>query len=220
MQIGTFIVMSTLLVGTFIGEVMAVSKKKSLKTYSKRRNLKESGEPAAKVAKPKKGKGGIFVIQLHHASHVHYDLRLEIDGVLVSWAVPKGPSLNPRIKRLAVQTEDHPMDYAQFEGIIPEGNYGAGKVIVWDTGTYKNIKIDHEDKLVPMSTCLKKGTIEVELKGKKLQGGFALVRTHYRGDNNWLLIKMKDDYSDARRNPVTTQPESVKSGKTIKEIKE
>lgn len=202
------------------GEEVVVAKKEKLKTYSKRRNVKKSGEPAAKVKKSKKGKDGIFVVQLHHASHVHYDFRLEIDGVLVSWAVPKGPSLNPRVKRLAVQTDDHPMDYANFEGVIPEGNYGAGKVIVWDKGTYKNIKYNHEGALIAMGSGLKKGTLEFELKGKKLKGGFALVHTHFRNDDsNWLLIKLKDEYADARRNPVASQPESVKSGKTIKEIK-
>ncbi len=198
--------------------VMAVAKKNKLTTYRTRRNVKKSGEPAGKVVPLKKGKKPIFVVQLHHASHIHYDFRLEIGGVLVSWAVPKGPSLNPRIKRLAVQTDDHPMDYADFEGVIPEGNYGAGKVLVWDTGTFTNIKHDHEGNLVPLSTCLKQGTLEFTLKGKKLQGGFALVRTHYRGDNNWLLIKLKDEYADARRNVVTAEPLSVKSGKSIKEI--
>lgn len=201
------------------GEKKVVIKKDTLKTYRTRRDLKKSGEPAGKVKKSKKGKTGIFVIQLHHASHIHYDFRLEIDGVLVSWAVPKGPSLNPRIKRLAVQTDDHPMDYANFEGVIPEGNYGAGKVIVWDKGTYKNIKMDHDGNVIPMNTALKKGTLEFELKGKKLQGGFALVKTQYQGEHSWLLIKLKDEYADARRNPVTSQPASVKSGKTIKEIK-
>jgi DNA ligase D-like protein (predicted 3'-phosphoesterase) len=187
-----------------------------LKKYKSRRNLTSSHEPAPQVQKSHK-KDPLFVIQLHHASHVHYDFRLEINGVLVSWAVPKGPSLDPRERRLAVQTEDHPMGYASFEGIIPEGNYGAGTVLVWDTGTYQNSKMDGE-KLVPMSTCLKLGIIEVNLFGKKLRGKYALVRTGSAHEKKWLLIKMRDEYADARRNPVSTQPESVLSGKTIQQI--
>jgi DNA ligase D-like protein (predicted 3'-phosphoesterase) len=172
-----------------------------LKTYAKRRDLKRSKEPAAKVGK---GKSHIFVIQKHDASRLHYDFRLEIDGVLVSWAVPKGPSTNPADKRLAVRTDDHPMGYAKFEGIIPEGEYGGGTVMVWDYGTYKNIK-EKDGKIVPMKQCLKNGQIEVWLKGHKLSGGYALVKTKLGGKgDNWLLVKMRDDEASARRNPVST----------------
>jgi len=155
----------------------------------------------------------IFVIQQHAARSMHYDVRLEIDGVLVSWAVPKGPSTNPRDKRLAVLTENHPLAYADFEGVIPEGEYGAGEVIVWDRGSYDNLK---EQK--SMAECFDDGTIEVFLHGEKLEGGYALVRMK-TGEKNWLLIKMADDYADARRNPVKSEPESVVSGVTIKELK-
>src|SRR5579872_5667891 len=154
------------------GELMAQSKK--LKEYRERRDLKRSGEPTGRTVK--KSKNPRFVIQKHDASHLHYDFRLEIGGVLVSWAIPKGPSMNPKIKRLAVRTDDHPLDYATFEGVIPEGEYGAGTVMVWDIGTYKNIK-ESNGKSVPMSTCLKDGHIEVELDGKKVHGAFAFIRT-------------------------------------------
>lgn len=190
----------------------------SLKTYRKKRKFDKTTEPSGiqkKKTIEKKKKEGTFVIQQHAARAMHYDVRLEIGGVLVSWAVPKGPSLNPAIKRLAVMTEDHPKEYAKFEGIIPAGQYGAGPVIIWDHGTFKNIRD------LPMKTCLKEGQIEVFLKGKKLEGGFVFVRTDpvTKEKSRWLLIKMRDDYVDARRNPVTSQPASVKSGKTIQDLK-
>lgn len=209
---------------------------KGLKTYQKRRDFKSTPEPSGKGGKgtakkrvkgkrdPKPACGSsrrkpIFVIQKHDASRLHYDLRLEIEGVLKSWAVPKGPSTDPRDKRLAVLTEDHPLEYSDFEGVIPEGSYGAGTVLVWDTGRYKNVKQDDAGKEVPMGRCFKDGHIEVRLEGKKLRGGYALVKTKMGGGaNNWLLIKMKDGEADARRNPVRTEPRSVLSGKTIEEI--
>jgi DNA ligase D-like protein (predicted 3'-phosphoesterase) len=158
-------------------------------------------------------KNPLFVIQKHSASHLHYDFRLEYNGILLSWAVPKGPSLNPRIKRLAIPTPDHPYDYAHFEGAIPAGSYGAGTVMVWDIGTYRNIKMD-DGALVSMKECLRRGTIEIFLKGKKLQGGFALIKTA-RG---WLLIKMRDEYASARKNPVTTQNKSALTERTMRQI--
>lgn len=189
----------------------------SLKKYRAKRNVKASGEPAAKV---KKGhKLPIFTIQKHDASHLHYDFRIEVDGVMPSWAVPKGPTLDPKIKRLAIMTEDHPLDYATFEGTIAEGNYGAGQVIVWDTGTYENIKHDHEGNLIPLAECIERGTVEIFLHGKKLQGGFALIRTHLGDGKDWLLIKMKDKYADSKSNPVKSKPQSVLSGKTIEDVK-
>jgi len=193
-----------------------VRKKDSLSIYRKRRNFTRSPEPRGS-AKKKKTKRPIFVIQKHVARSLHYDFRLEIDGLLKSWAVPKGPSLNPKNKRLAVPTDDHPLEYAKFEGIIPAGLYGAGAVIVWDKGTYRNIKKE-DGNLVPMSTCFKKGTIEVFLHGKKLKGRYALIRTNKSVTNRWLLIKMRDEYADARRKPTSSQPESVLSGRTIKEL--
>lgn len=155
----------------------------------------------------------IFVIQKHDATRLHYDFRLEVDGVLKSWAIPKGPSTNPKDKRLAVMVNDHAMDYAKFEGVIPEG-YGAGTVMVWDIGTYKNIKESNGESL-SMKECLKKGQIEIFLEGEKLHGGYALIRMQ---DKNWLLIKMKDEHADARRNPVSSQPNSALTGRSLKEI--
>lgn len=184
---------------------------KKLEEYKKKRNFGKTPEPKAEVKKSKKR--NIFVIQQHHATRMHYDFRLEIDGVLKSWAVPKGPSTDPQEKRLAAETEDHPLDYATFEGIIPEG-YGAGTVIVWDTGTYENITTK-DGKIIPLDKAYEKGHIKINLNGKKLQGGYAL--TKFR-DDNWLLVKVDDEHADARRNPTSTEPESVLSKKTIKEL--
>jgi DNA ligase D-like protein (predicted 3'-phosphoesterase) len=152
--------------------------------------------------------GPSFVIQHHAARSDHYDFRLEIDGVLVSWAIPKGPSTNPKDRRMARRTEDHPLEYAAFEGVIPEGEYGAGGVIVWDRGTYANAT-EHQ-----MSECLDRGHLSFRLHGEKLQGGFGLTRIREGKDETWLLIKRKDEDADARRKPVKSQPESVLSGRT------
>lgn len=181
---------------------------KKLVKYVKRRNVKRSKDPKAKVAASRGNPS--FVVQQHAARSMHYDVRLEVGGVMKSWAVPKGPSLNPKDKRLAVLTYDHPLSYKNFEGRIPEGEYGAGTVIVWDRGKYRNLKTE-----MSMQSCFRKGHIEVFLKGKKLYGAFALVRFR---EKNWLLIKMKDDYVNLRKNVVKSEPHSVKSGKTIREI--
>ncbi len=184
--------------------------------YAAKRDFGRTPEPkGGKRRKP--GKRPIFVIQKHDASSLHYDFRLEIGGVLKSWAVPKGPSTDPREKRLAAPTEDHPLDYADFEGVIPAGEYGAGTVLVWDTGPYENISEEDGEPIEP-EAALAKGHLSVRLFGKKLQGGYTLVRMGDDGDADWLLIKMRDDAADARRNPVSTEPESVLSGRTIEEI--
>ncbi|MBD3401408.1 DNA ligase [candidate division GN15 bacterium] len=188
---------------------------KKLSEYSKKRDLRKSPEPKAGR---KKGKGKrIFVIQKHDASTLHYDFRLEIDGVLKSWALPKGPSTDPSDKRLAINTEDHPYAYKDFEGVIPEGEYGAGAVLVWDTGTYENIKKEN-GRTVAMQKCFDRGHIEIRLEGQKLSGGFVLTKLKKGKKDQWLFIKMKDDAADARRNPVSTEPRSVLSGRTILEI--
>lgn len=184
---------------------------KKLQTYAKKRKFKETPEPKPKV-KSSKSKT-IFVIQQHHASHMHFDFRLEVDGVLKSWAMPKGPSTDPKIKRLAVLTEDHPFDYATFEGIIPSG-YGAGTVIVWDTGTYQNITEKNGQKF-SMPEAFDHGHIKIILKGKKLKGIFSLLRFK---DNDWLLVKGDDEYADGRRKPVVSEPQSVLSKKTIEAL--
>ena len=172
-----------------------------LKEYKEKRDFKKTPEPTggSNSGKP------IFVVQKHDASHLHYDLRLELDGVLKSWAVPKGPSLDPKVKRLAVMTEDHPIDYAQFVGVISEG-YGAGTVMVWDNGTAEG----------ELEEGLKKGHITFTLHGKKLNGEWSLVQL--RGSKNWLLMK-KDDEFASKDDILLSKPDSVLSGKSIGGIK-
>ncbi len=158
------------------------------------------------------------MVQQHAARSVHFDFRLEVDGVLVSWAVPKGPSLNPRHKRLAIRTEDHPVAYASFEGVIPKGQYGAGRVIVWDRGTYRNLLAD-KPRPATMRTALRRGLLEIALSGRKLRGGFALTRIRGAGQGSqWLLVKRNDARAERRRNPVTSDPRSVRSGRTVREL--
>jgi DNA ligase D-like protein (predicted 3'-phosphoesterase) len=159
----------------------------------------------------------MFVVQKHQARSLHYDFRLEVDGTLKSWAVPKGPSTDPRDKRLAMRVEDHSIDYGDFEGLIPEGSYGAGAVIVWDTGSYRNLTRKGGDD-VPMGKALEDGHAVVWLEGHKLKGGYALTRTAAGRKERWLLVKTRDEEADARRNPVSSRPESVLSGKTVEEV--
>jgi DNA ligase D-like protein (predicted 3'-phosphoesterase) len=156
-----------------------------------------------------------FVIQQHAATTLHYDFRLEVDGTLRSWAVPKGPSTDPRAKRLAVEVGDHPLAWGGFEGRIGRGNYGAGAVIVWDNGTYRNL-----DEERTMAEALDAGHAKFWLDGHKLRGGWTLQRTRGGAKPQWLLIKRRDEGADARRNPQSTQPESVLSGRTIEEVAE
>lgn len=183
--------------------------------YRKKRDFSRTPEPAGGWRKP--GKRPIFVIQKHDASRLHYDFRIEVDGVLKSWAVPKGPSTDPRDKRLALPTEDHPLDYADFEGVIPQDQYGGGTVLVWDTGPYDNLT-EKDGKTLPAGKAIERGHILMRLHGKKLKGGYALQRTGKGKSARWLLVKMKDDAADARRNPVSTEPKSVLSGRTLSQI--
>lgn len=189
----------------------------SLREYERKRDFRKTKEPrGGRKRKP----GRRFVIQKHAARSLHYDFRLEADGVLKSWAVPKGPSTDPRDKRLAVPTEDHPLDYAGFEGAIPEGEYGAGAVIVWDRGTYRNLTEDDEGHEVPVSEALADGHLKIRLEGEKIRGGYALTRIGKGKDQRWLLVKMDDEEADARRNPVSTEPRSVITGRTVEEVAE
>jgi len=184
-----------------------------LQAYNQKRDFKKTTEPKAGVSKDSKKL--MFVVQKHDASRLHYDFRLEMGGVLKSWAVPKGPSLDPKIKHLAMMVEDHPFDYRNFEGIIPKGEYGGGTVIVWDQGWYETIE-DIKGKKAQENNLLKelaKGSVKVRLHGQKLNGEFALVKTKGMGENAWLLIKHDDDY--ATKKDVTKLDESVLSGKTI-----
>jgi bifunctional non-homologous end joining protein LigD len=165
-----------------------------LADYRRKRQFTATPEPVGRQRQHSRGR--IFVVQKHDASHLHYDFRLAIHGVLVSWAVPKGPSMNPAEKHLAIRTEDHPLEYAEFEGVIPKGQYGAGTVMVWDTETY-----DPMDDNIPLEQQLARGKIDFELHGVKLRGGFTLVRTgkssiDANGRERWLLIKQRDEYAD------------------------
>lgn len=187
----------------------------ALTLYKRKRSFKETPEPTGgKVSNHELR----FVIQKHDASHLHYDFRLEMDGVLKSWAVPKGPSTDPAIKRLAMMVEDHPYDYRNFEGIIPKGQYGGGTVIVWDEGTYEPLEEITGKKAQEKSLLkqLKTGSLKFRLYGKKLKGEFALVHTHGMGENSWLLIKHKDEF--AKTTDITKKDKSVISGKTIRQV--
>jgi DNA ligase D-like protein (predicted 3'-phosphoesterase) len=156
-------------------------------------------------------------VHQHSARAQHYDLRLEIGGVLASWAVPRGPSMDPRDKRLAIRVDDHQLDYADFEGIIPEREYGAGAVIVWDRGTYRN-RTRRRGEEVPLERALRDGHLVVELCGQKLRGGFALTRTDVdaRGRERWLLVKKRD--AEAELELLSSGPQSVVSGRTIEQV--
>ncbi len=159
----------------------------TLTKYIGKRNFKKTPEPKGKVLRPSKKL--TFVVQRHDASHLHYDFRLELDGVLKSWAVPKGPSLDPGDKRLAVQVEDHPLSYGKFEGVIPKGNYGAGTVEIWDKGTYTPESDANGNATATLRKGLKSGSLKITFHGKKLKGSFALVRLKDGKEKNWLLIK-------------------------------
>jgi bifunctional non-homologous end joining protein LigD len=188
----------------------------SLKKYREKRSFEKTPEPTG--GKPDATKLR-FVIQKHAASHLHYDFRLEMEGVLKSWAVPKGPSTDPSIKRLAMMVEDHPYDYRDFEGIIPKGQYGGGTVIVWDEGYYEPAEGSFDNKAdmdKDLRRQLHKGKIVFTLHGQKLKGQYALVRSKYQGENSWLLMKVKDKY--AKTSDITKKDKSVLSGKTITQV--
>src|SRR5262245_49301523 len=181
-----------------------------LEEYKKKRRFNETPEPSGEVGR--KG-GNSFVIQKHHATRLHYDFRLEMEGVLRSWAVPKGPSLNPAEKRLAMLTEDHPIDYGQFEGVIPKGNYGAGNVILWDNGSY-----DMVDPPTPEEGW-RKGKLHFVLNGKKLHGEWVLVRGS-RSPKEWIFFKVRDEYAAPGVDITEERPESIVSGKLVDEVGE
>jgi bifunctional non-homologous end joining protein LigD len=176
-----------------------------LAEYNRKRRFGVTPEPAGKQGRARK-KELEFVIQKHRASHLHYDFRLEHDGVMLSWSIPKGPALDPSVRRLAMQTEDHPIEYNQFEGVIPEGEYGGGTVMIWDRGTWEP-EVDDVDR------ALTKGDLKFKLHGKKLHGSWALVRMRER---QWLLIKHRD--KNASTEDVTTKNRSVVSRRSLASI--
>ena len=182
----------------------------ALTEYKRKRRFGSTPEPAGGAKPPR---GNSFVVQEHHATRLHYDFRLEVDGVMKSWAVPKGPSMNPGDKRLAIQTEDHPVEYASFEGVIPEGEYGGGTVMVWDQGTWT-------PESPEVNAALTKGDLKFTLHGKKLKGSWVLVRTHGWGSSpgkSWLLIKHRDRYTSTKDIAID-KPRSIVSNKLLAEI--
>jgi DNA ligase D-like protein (predicted 3'-phosphoesterase) len=193
----------------------------TLTTYREKRDFRRTPEP--KGADVKDSQERRFVIHKHDSANPHYDLRLEIDGVLKSWVVPKGPSLDTRERRLGMPTEDHPIEYLNFEGVIPEGEYGAGPIIVWDFGSYRNLRADKEDDWSSMEAALEEGKIEFWLEGKKIEGGFALIRTDDEAEEEeerWLLVKMDDEFAEADAHVASMQQRSVISGYTTEELLE
>jgi bifunctional non-homologous end joining protein LigD len=192
-----------------------------LAEYRRKRDFSRTREPVG--GKRKKSPRLAYVIQKHDASRLHYDLRLELDGVMKSWAVPKGPSLDPAVKRLAIHVEDHPIEYNQFEGTIPEGEYGGGTVMIWDHGTYTAAG-DEDDPEAALRAGYRKGELKFELHGKRLKGSWVLVRTRGRGDRSrqgqWLLIKHRDGAADSDTDPTGKFQTSAQTGRTMAEIAE
>jgi bifunctional non-homologous end joining protein LigD len=194
------------------GNIMGVKDAMPLEQYRRRRRFGVTPEPKGKAPRPRK-KTLVYVIQKHRATALHYDFRLEWNGVMLSWAVPKGPSLDPKDKRLAMPTEDHPLEYNKFEGVIPEGEYGGGTVMIWDRGTWTPESSD-------VDAALKKGELKFALDGEKLHGGWVLVRLHRKdGDGKipWLLIKHRDEFVE-KRSIEDEAPRSVVSDRLLVEI--
>ncbi|WP_328540183.1 DNA polymerase ligase N-terminal domain-containing protein [Streptomyces sp. NBC_00344] len=206
----------------------------ALRIYRGKRHFDATPEPQG-ASGPDRGDALSFVVQIHDARRMHFDFRLEVDGVLKSWAVPKGPSAVPRDKRLAVPTEDHPLEYRDFEGLIADGEYGAGTVIVWDEGTYRPLSHDRRGRPVPFGQSLERGHATFRLDGRKLHGEYALTRFHGGGDSSepeaWLLIKAKEK-SAARAgrtaqggaraadhgSPDPRRARSVRTGRTLRQV--
>lgn len=190
---------------------------KKLESYQQKRDFNKTKEP--KGEKKSNITKKLFVIQKHDASQLHYDFRMQVNDVLVSWAVPKGLSTAANEKRLAIRTEDHPLDYAKFEGVIPEGEYGAGTVMVWDIGEYEPVVDNKEDKK-SMEEALESGSLKFRLQGKKIKGGYAMACINRDDDDEkWVIFKLDDEKADARRNPVSSEPNSVLTDRSLEEIK-
>jgi bifunctional non-homologous end joining protein LigD len=199
-----------------------------LGTYRNKRRFDATPEPDGRSPGPEAtssspgdgspGDGNSFVVQKHAARRLHYDVRIEVEGVMASWAVPKGPSYDPKVKRLAVHVEDHPLDYQTFEGNIPGGEYGAGRVIVWDTGSFRNLT-EHDGKPIAVRQAIERGHLSIWLEGTKLHGGWSLTRTGGKGeDKNWIMVKRRDDFADPTVDIEASAPASVLSGRDLEEI--
>jgi bifunctional non-homologous end joining protein LigD len=185
-----------------------------LTEYNAKRDFTRTAEPTGKVPKPR-GKTLHFVIQKHAASHLHYDFRLELDGVMKSWAVPKGPSLDPSVRRLAMEVEDHPIAYNTFEGTIPQGEYGGGTVMLWDRGSYE---ADDDGGAASLRSGYEKGELRFVMHGKRLRGGFVLTRLRRPGRPLWLLIKRRDAYADPERDVTAEETTSIATRRTMEQI--
>ncbi|HUZ44985.1 MAG TPA: DNA polymerase ligase N-terminal domain-containing protein [Acidimicrobiales bacterium] len=204
----------------------------ALGEYRRKRDFEVTSEPAGATDDTPAPTGGIpvelpegietgaFVIQQHDATRMHFDVRIEVGGVLRSWAVPKGPSYDPAVKRLAVPTEDHPLEYQHYEGVIPKGSYGGGPSLLWDRGSFVNISHDGRGRVVPLARALDKGHVSVWFRGQKLEGGWAFTRIEDRrsGGVTWLMVKRVDATADPERDVVTEMPRSVLSGLTVDEL--
>lgn len=192
------------------------SKSKPLAEYKRKRDFTKTAEPEGKATRRRSTRGLRFVIQKHAASHLHFDFRLELDGVMKSWAVPKGPSYDPSVRRLAMEVEDHPIEYNAFEGTIPKGEYGGGTVMLWDRGTYEPEGGGGADAL---REGYERGDLKIVMHGKRMKGGWVLVRMRREaGRAQWLLIKHRDELADPDYDVVEEAVTSVASGRTMEEI--
>ncbi|MCF3182275.1 3'-phosphoesterase [Streptomyces polychromogenes] len=194
--------------------------RRALARYHQRRDFSRTAEPEGRLAEPS-GERPSYVVQIHDASSMHFDFRLEADGVLKSFAVPKGPSNDPHDKRFATPTEDHPLEYRDFEGTIPEGEYGGGTVIVWDRGTYRNATSDREGNEIPLTEGLERGHASFRLDGRKLHGGYSLTRIRAADDGGkeaWLLVKHADGHASATGTPDPRRARSVRTGRTLHQV--
>ncbi|MFF8842172.1 DNA polymerase ligase N-terminal domain-containing protein [Streptomyces sp. NPDC015127] len=192
----------------------------ALAEYHRKRDFRRTAEPRGSTGHRGRAEP-TFVVQIHDATAVHFDFRLEVDGVLRSWAVPKGPSADPHDKRLAMPTEDHPLDYADFEGVIAEGEYGGGTVIIWDEGTYHSIATDRRGREIPFTDALRDGHASFCMHGGKLRGGYALTRTRPGGEGQretWLLVKKNDRYASSHHATEPRRARSARTGRTLKRV--
>ncbi|MEV0535227.1 DNA polymerase ligase N-terminal domain-containing protein [Kitasatospora sp. NPDC050463] len=190
----------------------------ALAVYRRKRDFSRTTEPTGSKA-DRVSDEPTFVVQIHDASTLHFDFRLEVDGVLKSWAVPKGPSDDPHDKRLAMPTEDHPMEYADFEGVIAEGEYGAGTVIVWDEGTYRSLATDRHGREIPFDQALEAGHASFRLHGRKLHGAYALTRIRRGGQREaWLLVKHDDARTSHHGTPHPSRARSAHTGRTLGQV--
>jgi bifunctional non-homologous end joining protein LigD len=192
-----------------------------LAEYRRKRNFSKTAEPAGAAPRATRARPLRFVVQKHDASRLHFDLRLELDGVMKSWAVPKGPSTDPAQRRLAMHVEDHPMEYNSFEGIIPAGEYGGGTVMLWDRGTYVPNGDDAADGVDAVRRGYRKGRLKIAFRGKRLRGGYVLVRIRNRDDDDqrsWLLIKERDEHADPDRDLVQEETTSIATRRSMEQI--